>query len=123
MSHVSVEVIAPVLTNFFHCAHCERIFNHVGIGQQVHTEELDQYPQEIRQEATRLANWLSELAHRYGDQIHIRVIDTQSLEGLLKSLRYWVRRYPTFILDGREKIVGWDQAALDAALQARLTAR
>jgi hypothetical protein len=64
-----------------------------------------------------------ELTYRYGDQVHIRVIDTQSLEGLFKSLRYWVRRYPTFIINGREKIVGWDQAALDAALQARLTAR
>jgi hypothetical protein len=123
MSHVSVQVIAPVLTNFFHCMHCEQLFEQAGIGQQVHREELDQYPEDVKQEAARLANWLFDLAHRYGDQIHIRVIDPQSPEGLLKSLRYWVRKYPTFIVDGGEKIIGWDQEALDAVLQARLAGR
>ncbi len=123
MSHVSVQVIAPVLTNFFHCMHCEQLFEQADIGQQVHREELDQYPEDVKQEAARLADWLFDLAYRYGDQIHIRVIDPQSLEGFFKSLRYWVRKYPTFIVDGREKIVGWDRAALDAALQARLADR
>jgi hypothetical protein len=119
MPHVSVEVIAPVLTNFFHCAHCEQIFEHAGIGRQVHQAELE-YPEDVKQEATRLADWLTELAYRYGDQLRIRVIDTQSLEGFFKSVRYWVRMYPAFIIDGREKIIGWDRAALEGALQARL---
>ena len=120
MSHVSVQVIAPVLTDYFHCLHCEQLFDQADIGRQVHQEELDQYPEDVKQEAARLAGWLFDLADRYGDQIHIRVIDPQSPEGLFKSLRYWVRKYPTFIVDDRKKIVGWNRAALDAALQARL---
>ncbi len=120
MSHVSVQVIAPVLTDYFHCMHCEQLFEQADIGRQVHQEELDQYPEDVKQEAARLAGWLFDLADRYGDQIHIRVIDPQSPEGLFKSLRYWVREYPTFIVDGQEKIVGWNRAALDAALEARL---
>ncbi len=123
MSHVSVQVIAPVLTNFFHCMHCERVFDQAGIGRQVHQEELEQYPEDAKQEAARLANWLFDLAHRYDDQIHIRVIDPQSPEGLFKSLRYWVRKYPTFIVDGHEKVTGWDQATLDTILQARLAGK
>jgi hypothetical protein len=123
MSHVSVQVIAPVLTNFFHCMHCEQVFDRAGIGQQVHQEELEQYPKEVRQEAARLTDWLLDLSHHYGDLIHIRVIDPQSPEGLLKSVRYGVRKYPTFIVEGREKVVGWDQATLDAILQARLAGR
>ena len=123
MSNVSVQVIAPVLTNFFHCMHCEQVFDQAGIGWQVHQEELDQYPKDVKQEAARLANWLLDLAHHYGDQIHIRVIDPQSPEGLFKSVHYWVRKYPTFIVDGRQKVIGWDQAALDAILQARLAGR
>jgi len=123
MSHVSIQVIAPVLTNFFHCMHCERVFDQAGIGRQVHQEELDQYPKSVKQEAARLANWLFHLSDRYGGQIHIRVIDPQSPEGLLKSVRYWVRKYPTFIVDGREKVVGWDQTALDSVVQARLAGR
>jgi len=122
MSHVSVQVIAPVLTDFFHCVHCEQLFDQADIGRQVHQEELDQYPDDVKQEVARLAGWLFDLVDRYGDQIHIRVIDPQSPEGLFKSLRYWVRKYPTFIVDGREKIVGWNRTALDAALQERLAA-
>ena len=123
MSHVSVQVIAPVLTNFFHCMHCEQVFDQAGIGRQVHQEELDQYPEDIKKEASRLASLLLDLSQRYGNQIHIQVIDPQSPEGLFKSVRYWVRKYPTFIVNGHEKVVGWDQAALDAVLQARLAGR
>jgi len=122
MSHVSVQVIAPVLTNFFHCMHCEQVFDQAGIGRQVHQEELDQYPEDIKEEASRLASLLLDLSQRYGNQIHIQVIDPQSPEGLFKSVRYWVRKYPTFIVNGHEKVVGWDQAALDALLKARLLA-
>ena len=120
MSHVSVQVIAPSLTNFFHCIHCEQLVEQAGIGRQVHKEELDQYPEDIKQEAARLANRLLELSNRCGGQINIRVIDPQSPEGLFKSVRYWVREYPTFIVDGREKVTGWNQAVLDAVLEARL---
>jgi hypothetical protein len=103
--------------------HCEQLFDQAGIGRQMHQEEIDQYPEDFKQDSARLANWLVDLAHRYDDQIHIRVIDPQSPEGLLKSVRYWVRRYPTFIVDGRQKVTGWDQAQLDEVLQARLTGR
>jgi hypothetical protein len=123
MSHVSVQVIAPVLTNFFHCMHCEQFFALAGVGQPVHLEEFDQYPEDAKHEAARLANWLLDLSHRYGDQIHIRVIDPQSPAGLLKSIRFWVRKYPTFIVDSRQRVTGWDRAALDAVLQAQLAGR
>jgi hypothetical protein len=123
MSRVSIQVITPAITNFFTCAHCERMFDVASIGQQVHQEALDQYPKDVRQDAARLADWLFELTCRYGEQIDIRIIDAQSMEGVFKSLRYWVRSYPAFIIDGREKIIGWDQAGLHAVLQARLTGR
>ncbi len=123
MSRVSVQVIAPVLTDFFHCMHCEQIFDQADIGRQVHQEELEQYPVEFREETARLADWLSELTQQYGDRIYIRVIDPQSPEGLLKSVRYWVRKYPTFIVDGKKALAGWDRERLEQALQARLAGR
>lgn len=123
MSPISIQVIAPIITNFFHCMHCEHIFSQAEIDQQVHAEELDQYPEYVKQEVAHLADWLSDLVHRYGNLIHIRVIDSQSPEGFLKSLRYWVRKYPTFIVDGREKVTGWDKATLDAVLKTRLSIR
>jgi hypothetical protein len=120
MSQLSVQVIAPVLTNFYHCMHCEQLFSQAKIGQQVHQEELDQYPEEVKQEFERLTDYLFDLAHRYGDQIHIRVIDPLSIEGFFKSLRYRVRKYPTFIVEDKKKITGWDVGALHEALQIQL---
>jgi len=35
---------------------------------------------------------------------------------MFKSIRYGVRCYPTFIVDGRKKIAGWDAAAIEKAL-------
>jgi hypothetical protein len=68
-----------------------------------------------------LADWLFEITHQYGDQIQIQAIDPQSIEGFLKSLRYWIRKYPTFIVDGHEKLTGWDKGALDRMIQDLLT--
>ena len=121
MTPISLQVIAPVISNFYHCMHCEQIFSQAGIGQQVHQEEIDGYPEDVKQDFTRLSDWLFEIAHHYGDQIRIEVIDPQSIEGFFKSLRYWVRKYPAFIVNGREKLTGWDKATLDAMLQEQLT--
>ncbi|NIO71876.1 MAG: hypothetical protein GTN71_23345 [Anaerolineae bacterium] len=118
---ISVEVIAPVLTDLRHCAHCEVIFGQTEVGQQVHREELDEYPQDLKEDFERLSAWLIELAHRYGDALRIKLIDPQSFEGFLKSVRYWVRRYPAFIIAGRKEYVGWDKAALDRVLQAHIS--
>jgi hypothetical protein len=100
--------------------HCEQLFSQAGIGKLVHQEEIDQYPEDIKQESARLASWILDLSHRYGGQIQIRVVDPQSIEGFFKSLRYRVREYPTFIVDGCAKYTGWDQAALDEILRSRL---
>jgi hypothetical protein len=37
--------------------------------------------------------------------------------GLWKSVRLWVRTYPTFIVNGQAKYTGWDPAPLDALLR------
>ncbi|MCJ7825174.1 MAG: hypothetical protein MUP44_09765 [Anaerolineales bacterium] len=120
MKKISLEVIAPALTTHFHCMHCEQIFAQAGLGKHVHQEDLDQYPPEFKAEAERLADLLLGLVDRYGDRIRITVIDQQSLGGFVKSLRYWVRAYPTFIVNGGEVIRGWDPVALDAFLEQDL---
>jgi len=77
----------------------------------------EQYPPEFLEESHRLAAWLEELSARYGPRLSIQVIDPQSPLGFFKSLRYWVRRYLTFIVNGRGKYAGWDRDALEAVLQ------
>jgi len=43
----------------------------------------------------------------------------QSMEGFFKSLRHWVRRYPTFIIDRRIKYTGWEPNVLERLLADR----
>ena len=121
VNSISVEVIAPVLTDLRHYAHCEVIFGQTEVGQQVHREELDEYPQDLKEDFARLSAWLIELAHGYGDALRIKLIAPQSFEGFLKSVRYWVQRYPAFIIASHKEYVGWDKAALDRVLQAQIS--
>jgi hypothetical protein len=56
------------------------------------------------------------MADRYGEGVTIRIFDPRSWQGLLKALRHGVHRYPTFLVEGRTKIAGLDESALERAL-------
>ena len=114
---IQLVVIAPVLTDFRHCTHCEYIFDQTQVGQETHKQILNEYPEDFKEDFIRLSAWLSELAHRYRNFLQIKLVDSQSFEGFIKSVKYWVRRYPAFIISGTEKHVGWDKVSLDQALQ------
>ena len=71
------------------------------------------------EEQQKLSTLVVELINRFRDGIVIHVIDPQSLPGIFKSIRYRVRKYPAFIIDGKKLVVGWNRAALDAAIETR----
>ncbi len=96
------------------------MFGQSGIGEKVHQEIMRDYPADVLADHVRLSDWVVELVERYGPDIRIRVIDPQSGLGLWKSVRHWVRRYPTFIINGRAKYSGWDKESLDTAIRAAL---
>ncbi len=113
---VRLEVIAPSFQGLGICTSCELVLSEAGVGENPRERALHEYPQEWQDDGRRLTDWVYDLAGRYGERILIKVIDPQSPEGILKSLRYWVRRYPTFIVDGKRKVVGWEQQQLQVAL-------
>lgn len=53
-----------------------------------------------------------------GRGLVIRVVDPQSLVGMWNLIRHGIRRYPTLIINGREKFAGWETSE---AAYARLT--
>jgi hypothetical protein len=112
---VTLEVLAYMPADLMHCAHCERLFDAADIAQQVHGEIQSSYPTRLRDEAARLAAWLQELSARYRDRLRIRVVDPQSPLGLIRALRYGIRRYPAFVIDG-QKHYGWDLPALEQVI-------
>ena len=75
----------------------------------MHNQILVEYPDDLLEDHYQLSALVVELVNQYKDQIIIHVIAPQSLQGFFKSLRYWVRKYPTFIVNGQVAIAGWDR--------------
>lgn len=119
---MTVEVISQVLSSFDHCAHCQLFLNQTGVGTRIHREDFDAFPRELRDEYDRLSRLVIALSERFRGRVRFKILDPQTPEGMWKSLRYWVRRYPTFLIDG-EKQVGWDEETLTRRIEAHLTAR
>ena len=112
---VRLEILALVPTIYRQCSSCEMVYGQSGIGGQAQEEMKNEYPAEMLAEHARLSAWIAEIVERFGDRVEIRLIDPQSGLGFLKSLRYWVRRYPSFIINGK-KLTGWDRERLEALL-------
>lgn len=85
----------------------------------MHNQIIAEYPPELLADQGRLAALVVELVNRFGNDIAIHIIDYQSLPGIFKALRYRVRKYPAFIVDGQELVIGWNPAALEQALSLR----
>ena len=106
---ITVEVLAYAPTAFFHCRHCEVVWQQTGTGRALRQEQLEaSLPDDLMQQYQHISDWVMLMAETYGSRLQFKVIDAASLEGWFKSLRYWVRRYPTVIVDGRTKFLGPD---------------
>ena len=117
---IRLEVIAPTFEGLGMCTSCELVLAGAGVGKNPATRALEEYPKDWQDDYQRLTDWVYDLAARYGGRLLIKVIDPQSPEGLLKSLRHRIRRYPTFVIDGKKKVVGWQQEQLEAVLKSIL---
>jgi hypothetical protein len=102
-----VEILAYAPTEFYHCQHCEIVWDSVDFGRRIRKEQ-------------RIADWVADAHARYGDQLQVKVVDVASIEGVIGSLRHRTRRFPTFVIDGAVRIIGFDPQRLDAALAQRL---
>ena len=74
----------------------------------MHTQEINEYPEDIKSEFLRVSEWIRAARKRHGNRIVIRLVDPQSPGGIWKVLRNRIRRYPTFFVDGAERVVGWE---------------
>ncbi len=120
-----VEVLAYAPTQFFHCQHCELVWQQAGASatQEFHKETLaSSLPPEMQKEYADLSAWVLQTVETYGGRVLFKIIDAASFEGLLKSARYGTRRYPAFVVGGKGKYIGtnFDQArhVIDQQLEA-----
>jgi hypothetical protein len=116
MKPIVLEIVTKVITSFGQCRRCKILFDEAGFDQKVHQKEMDEYPADLKEEYTKLSDWIRELNGLYKHRLSIKLIDVQSPLGIYKSLRYRIRTYPTFIVEGKETYVGWDKSRLEGLL-------
>ncbi|MGQ9648016.1 MAG: hypothetical protein ACUVWO_15935 [Thermodesulfobacteriota bacterium] len=116
MKPILLEIVTRVLTTYDHCHHCEVIFDQAGLDKKFHQQEVNEYPPDLMEEFVRLSEWTKELTRLYKHRLLIKLVDVQSLLGIYKSLRHRIRRYPAFIIEGKEVYMGWDKTRLESLL-------
>ncbi len=119
-----VEILAYAPTEFYHCQHCEIVWGHLGLGDRLHAEQRkSSLPADLQAEYAAISDWAQRAFDRYGDRLTVKVVDAASIEGLYKAVRHRARRFPSFIIDGQERIIGFDRERLDSLLADRLEGR
>lgn len=115
---IRLEILSLIPITYKQCSHCEYFYEESGIGQLVHDQILEEYPPQLLEEKKQLTSLVIELTQRFRNEISIEMIDPQSFKGILKALRFRVRKYPAFIVNNEEVVVGWDRAALERVLDS-----
>ncbi len=95
----------------------------VNLGQAPQERGLEEYPPDWQEDFRKLSSILIGLSDRYPNDVQIRIWDPRSLQGMWKSIRHGIRRYPTYIINGRDKFVGWDTVGLEQYLQSAVENR
>ena len=124
MAHqpLEIEVVTRVTGSMNHCEHCQVFIDGVGVGDQVHQQDMRSYPADVMQDWERLSGWVLDLAEQFAGQLVIRITDAQTPRGLWKALTRGARRYPAFIVGGQETYQGWDRTQLEALIRHHLAA-
>jgi hypothetical protein len=123
MKQLMVEVIAYAPTQYFHCQHCEVVWNQADVEgvRKFHADAVEtSMPPEMMREYRQLSDWVLKAVERYGGKVVFKIIDAASVEGMLKSVRYGVRKYPAFIVNGKDKQTGADFKAAEQVIDKNL---
>jgi len=116
MKPIRLEIVTKVLSFFGQCRRCEILLDQVDLGKKSRQKDMEEYPPDLKEEDAKLWEWIRELTRLYKHRLLIRLIDVQSPLGIYKSLRYRIRTYPTFIVEGKETYAGWDKDRLESLL-------
>ena len=120
MKPILLEIVSRVLTSYDPCHRCAILFDEAGLQKEFDENLLEGYPRDLREEYAQLSDWTRELTGLYKHRLLIKVIDAHSPVGMVKCLRHWIRKYPTFIINGKETLVGWDKSKLEGLIDKHI---
>ena len=122
MKPISLEIVTRMMTTFGHCRHCNIVFDEAGLNEKIHQKASEEYPPDLIDESKKLSEWIQELRQLYKHRLSIRLIDAKSFIGFYKSLRHRIRKYPGFVVEGKETYIGWDKRKLEDLLDRYIKA-
>ncbi len=118
-----VEIVAYAPTAFYHCTHCEVLWQETGFSKGLHEEQVaSALPPDLLQDYQAVSDWVRRLFRVHCDRVIVKVIDAASLEGFWKTLRHGLRRYPAVVVEGWVKFSGADFSAAEAEIARQLNA-
>ncbi|MEW5718296.1 MAG: hypothetical protein AB1817_06715 [Chloroflexota bacterium] len=126
MKPLLVEIIAYAPTQYFHCQHCELVWDQARVDgvKKFHNDAMEtSMPPEMMREYQSLSDWVVQTVKRYNGRVTFRIVDAASLEGVWKTIRHGVRKYPAFVIEGRDKLTGTDFAQVEARINQRLSSQ
>ena len=119
-----VEVLSKMLgVQTEECKNCRLVFEEVGLKSKFHNQEINQYPDDIKEEVLRLSDWIRDLVRRFPNDVQFKIIDAMTPLGVYKILRHRIRKLPGFIIEHRKTYSGWDSKALEALINQHLQLR
>ena len=119
-----VEVLSKMLSvQTEECKNCRLVFEEVGLKSKFHNQEINEYPDDIKDEVLRLSDWIRCLVRRFPNDVQFKIIDAMTPLGVYKILRHRIRKLPGFIIEHRKTYSGWDSKALEALINQHLQLR
>ena len=116
-----IEIVAYAPTAFYHCTHCEVVWQETGFSKGLHEEQVaSALPPDMMHDYQAVSDWVRRLFQVHCDGVVVKVIDAASLEGFWKTVRHGLQRYPAVVVGGRAKFSGTDFAAAEAEIGSRL---
>lgn len=114
---IEVFVRSPLLYGL--CPSCNDLLRINKVDFQ--SQQLNEYPDYVREENAKIADLLNKLIARFGEEIRISITSVLTLGGFLKSIRRRVWKTPTFVIDRKKKVVGIpDEAELIGTIEKAL---
>ncbi len=116
-----IEIVAYAPTAFYHCTHCEVVWQETGFSTGVHEEQVQSaLPPDLLHEYQAISDWAHHLLERYGDRVLVKVIDAASAEGMWKTVRHGLSHYPAVMVGTQSRFIGPNFAVPEAEIARQL---
>lgn len=117
MRPIMLEVISPAMVTFeLHWERWKSTFSKDTLSRRFREQQLEEYPEEFREGCFLLSEWIQDLKKIYRHRLQIRILDAQSPLGIFKQLKYGIKYFPAFIVEGKHQYIGWDRIELEAII-------